>query len=298
MAKSARSSGNNVNVETTKAKKEKKHKKEKKKHKKRSRDSESQKIDVDVSGSAENVERKRSKLAQFHTEVNFAASQHNSNDDDTKTSTMKKQDAIDTSILSSPVSDTIHHGKNGDTKKNKKEKKKKKDQTKKSKKRKRDKDKNNDGDSRPNESSEDETIQNSAVDNLDDSVNLDKKGRQQQSQIVSISTGALEIREQPTGQPTEQLDFACRYIVAPMVGASELPFRLLCRRYGAQCAYTPMMSATQFGLDPEYRQREFQTTPQDRPLVCHFGANDPVDFARAAKVAEPFCDAIDLNLGW
>lgn len=36
------------------------------------------------------------------------------------------------------------------------------------------------------------------------------------------------------------------FILAPMVGASELPFRILCRRYGADLAYTPMMDATQF----------------------------------------------------
>jgi len=85
--------------------------------------------------------------------------------------------------------------------------------------------------------------------------------------------------------------------VAPMVGASELPFRLLCRKYGAQLVYTPMMLASEFAKSQEYRDKEFQTTPFDRPLVCHFAANTPEDFANAAKVAEPYCDAIDLNLG-
>ncbi|KAL3941679.1 MAG: hypothetical protein SGBAC_003992 [Bacillariaceae sp.] len=96
---------------------------------------------------------------------------------------------------------------------------------------------------------------------------------------------------------SNKLPFDHKYIVAPMVGASELPFRLLCRKYGAQLVYTPMMIADQFAQSKEYREREFQTCSFDRPLVCHFAANDPKTFAMAAKKAEPYCDAIDLNLG-
>ena len=91
------------------------------------------------------------------------------------------------------------------------------------------------------------------------------------------------------------LEFDYKYIVAPMVGASELPFRILCRKYGAQLVYTPMMLASQFATSEEYRKKEFQTTAFDRPLVCHFAANHPKEFAQAAKLAEPYCDAIDLN---
>jgi tRNA-dihydrouridine synthase 1 len=101
-------------------------------------------------------------------------------------------------------------------------------------------------------------------------------------------------------QPT-QLPLSCpvdyRYILAPMVGASELPFRLLCRKYGATLAYTPMMCSKQFARDEAYRKKEFQTIPEDRPLVVHFSANDPNDFAASAKIVQHLCDAIDLNLG-
>lgn len=93
------------------------------------------------------------------------------------------------------------------------------------------------------------------------------------------------------------LNFDIRYILAPMVGASELPFRLLCRKYGASVAYTPMMSSKKFAHDPDYRKNEFQTVASDRPLVCHFSANNPDEFATAAKLVESQCDAIDLNLG-
>ena len=64
-----------------------------------------------------------------------------------------------------------------------------------------------------------------------------------------------------------------KFILAPMVGASELPFRLLCRKYGATLAYTPMMHSDSFVRSEDYRTREFQTSPEDRPLVAHFAAN-------------------------
>eukprot|EP00605_Chrysophyceae_sp_TOSAG23-4_P003006 GSChrysophyteH1.ASY1.ANO1.3311.1 assembled CDS len=82
-----------------------------------------------------------------------------------------------------------------------------------------------------------------------------------------------------------------------MVGGSELAFRLLCRRYGCDLAYTPMISSTRFAEDAEYRKQEFQTTPEDRPLVAHFSGNNPQQMLKAAKFVDKKCDAIDLNLG-
>ena len=83
-----------------------------------------------------------------------------------------------------------------------------------------------------------------------------------------------------------------QHIVAPMVGASELAFRLLCRKYGATLAYTPMMNSEKFATDAEYREAELQSCPEDRPLVAHFSANCPKTFLAAAKLAEDKCDAI------
>lgn len=63
-----------------------------------------------------------------------------------------------------------------------------------------------------------------------------------------------------------------------MVGGSELAFRLLCRKYGSDLCYTPMMSSVLFASDASYREKEFQTTPADHPVVAHFSANDPEVF--------------------
>ena len=90
-----------------------------------------------------------------------------------------------------------------------------------------------------------------------------------------------------------------RYILAPMVGGSELAFRLLCRRYATPelLCYTPMMDSGRFVVDAKYRQEIFQTSPADRPLVAHFSGNKPDEMLAAAKLVEKSVDAVDLNLG-
>ena len=85
--------------------------------------------------------------------------------------------------------------------------------------------------------------------------------------------------------------------VAPMVDASELPFRMLCRAHGATAAYTPMLHARLFLEHKGYRDEHFSTCAADRPLFAQFCANDPATFAAAAALVQGACDYVDLNLG-
>ncbi|TKY55681.1 tRNA-dihydrouridine(16/17) synthase of NAD(P)(+) [Spatholobus suberectus] len=88
-----------------------------------------------------------------------------------------------------------------------------------------------------------------------------------------------------------------RFIVAPMVDNSELPFRMLCRKYGARGAYTPMLHSRIFTETEKYRNEEFTTCKEDRPLFVQFCANDPDVLLEAARKVEPYCDYVDINLG-
>jgi tRNA-dihydrouridine synthase 1 len=83
-----------------------------------------------------------------------------------------------------------------------------------------------------------------------------------------------------------------------MVGGSELAFRLLARRHGAQLCYTPMIRCEEFsksGAGVNLLERH----DDDCPVVAHFAGNDPKRLLDAATVAERCSGvvAVDLNLG-
>ena len=124
-----------------------------------------------------------------------------------------------------------------------------------------------------------------------------KKEKRSSSSKLPASNTSSTSSSSSSSSDNPHFPFDIQHTLAPMVGASELAFRLLCRKYGATLAYTPMMSAAEFSRSETYRRTEFQTIAEDRPLVCHFAANQPEEFASAAQLVENVCDAIDLNLG-
>ncbi|KAI7476601.1 FMN-linked oxidoreductase [Hortaea werneckii] len=124
-----------------------------------------------------------------------------------------------------------------------------------------------------------------------------------------------------------------KYIVAPMVDQSEFAWRLLTRSFlppelrRSVLCYSPMFHAKLFAESHRYRTQHFEPlkpahgllpqTPQqppfedveaekayldghpenDRPLFVQFCANDPEHYLAAAKHVQPYCEAVDLNLG-
>ena len=91
-----------------------------------------------------------------------------------------------------------------------------------------------------------------------------------------------------------------RHIVAPMVDASELPFRLLCRQYAAHAAWSPMLHSVSFVTSKKYRRTFFTTCPDDVSVVAQFCANQPAVFLQATRILHaehPNVLAVDLNCG-
>ncbi|PCH35128.1 FMN-linked oxidoreductase [Wolfiporia cocos MD-104 SS10] len=90
-------------------------------------------------------------------------------------------------------------------------------------------------------------------------------------------------------------------IAAPMVKQSDLPFRLLVRRYNASLVYTQMLLPHKLLSDQDYLEfhlRGLGEPCNDRPVVVQLCGNDADIVVQAGRKVQGHCDAIvDLNLG-
>ncbi len=88
------------------------------------------------------------------------------------------------------------------------------------------------------------------------------------------------------------------YILAPMAGISDRPFRILCKQYGAALTFTEMV-ASQPHLQ-KHRRTLQKTDYQDEPglRAVQILGTEPEQMAHAAKVnVERGAQIIDINMG-
>lgn len=88
-----------------------------------------------------------------------------------------------------------------------------------------------------------------------------------------------------------------KYVTAPMVDASELPFRMMTRSYGAQLAYTPMINSKVFSTCKTYRKENFYTSLGDDPLIAQFCGDSSEMLVDSAKYIQDKVSGIDINFG-
>jgi tRNA-dihydrouridine synthase B len=88
------------------------------------------------------------------------------------------------------------------------------------------------------------------------------------------------------------------YIMAPMAGYTDLPFRLLVRRMGCELACTEMVSAEGLVRKIPLTWSLLKTVPEDHPLSVQLFGFNPEVMARAAVLSgEAGADIIDINMG-
>jgi len=86
--------------------------------------------------------------------------------------------------------------------------------------------------------------------------------------------------------------------LAPMAGVTDLPFRNLCRRFGADLIYSEMVTAKPELLGSRQSQIRLQHTDSSMPFMVQMMGNNPQHMADAARYyADQGAAVIDLNLG-
>lgn len=86
--------------------------------------------------------------------------------------------------------------------------------------------------------------------------------------------------------------------LAPLAGYSDLPFRALCREYGAAVCVTEMVSAKGLFYGNPGSTRLLQTDPADAPLVVQIFGSEPEIMAYATRrLRKTGFHYVDCNMG-
>ena len=87
-------------------------------------------------------------------------------------------------------------------------------------------------------------------------------------------------------------------VLAPLAGYTDLPFRLLCRQFGAGLCYTEMISCHGLIYQKGKTLRLARTVQEERPVALQLFGADPDKMGKAAAiVSELPIDIIDINMG-
>ena len=89
-----------------------------------------------------------------------------------------------------------------------------------------------------------------------------------------------------------------RYILGPMAGVTDLPFRLLCREQGAGLLCMEMVSAKAIYYNNRNTESLLEIHPDEKPVSLQLFGSDPKIMSEMAKRIEerPFA-ILDINMG-
>ncbi len=94
------------------------------------------------------------------------------------------------------------------------------------------------------------------------------------------------------------MDYCNKIFLAPMAGVTDLPFRLICKEFGADLVVSEMVSSRGIEYHDKKTNLLLETLDAEAPLIVQIFGNDPDVMAHAAVyVQTQGAKAIDINMG-
>ena len=94
------------------------------------------------------------------------------------------------------------------------------------------------------------------------------------------------------------LNLASPLVLAPLAGYSDLPFRLLCKEFGAGLCVSEMISCHGLVYNQKKTIAMLASVPEERPVSFQLFGADPYMMAKATDILNGFGpDMIDINMG-
>ena len=102
---------------------------------------------------------------------------------------------------------------------------------------------------------------------------------------ISMKIGNIDLGEQPV-------------LLAPMEDVTDIAFRLMCKRFGADMVYTEFVSSDALIRSVNKTQQKLIVSEEERPVAIQIYGKDTESMVEAAKICEEARpDILDINFG-
>ena len=96
----------------------------------------------------------------------------------------------------------------------------------------------------------------------------------------------------------KNLDLKNNIFLAPMAGVTDLPFRLMCKKFGAGLACTEMVSSKAMYYNDKKTMSLIETHENEAPFAVQIFGSDPDIMAQTAeKALSTGASVLDINMG-
>ena len=86
-------------------------------------------------------------------------------------------------------------------------------------------------------------------------------------------------------------------VLAPMAGITDLPFRLICEKYGAGLTCTEMISSKGLYYNDSKTKQLLNVENEQRPVAAQIFGSDIEALKKASEYVRKFVDIVDINFG-